>query len=111
MKQNKSHISKIIIILFIIQIGCNKDNKIVTSENKYGIISISHTAMRIDPMIFSGIIRKLERGATVEIIKKSEEKTWVGKDNDFWYKVKTKFGRWRDTRNGRFTKAPENYQE
>lgn len=61
-------------------------------EEQYGVVSASGTQMRIDPMVFAGIVGELNQGDAVTIIERSKEKTWVGKMHDYWYHVKTKEG-------------------
>ncbi|MBN2158861.1 MAG: SH3 domain-containing protein [Spirochaetes bacterium] len=62
------------------------------SPDSYGIVLRGFTAMRIDPMIFAGIVAQLEKGTSVDILDKSETKTWVGKTSGYWYRVRTKEG-------------------
>jgi hypothetical protein len=71
--------------------GCSKKDATITPDT-YGIITKGYTAMRIDPMIFAGIIADLNKGVSVSVLQRSAEKTWVGKANDYWYKVRTKEG-------------------
>ena len=61
-------------------------------EEQYGIVNTSGAQMRIDPMVFAGIVGELNQGDAVIIIERSKEKTWVGKIQDYWYHVKTKDG-------------------
>ena len=71
--------------------GCSKKDDAITPDT-YGIITKGYTAMRIDPMIFAGIISDLNKGVSVSVLQRSAEKSWVGKNNDYWYKVRTKEG-------------------
>lgn len=43
-------------------------------------------------MIFAGIVAELNKGATVRVLEKSSEKTWVGKSHDYWFRIRTKDG-------------------
>lgn len=72
-------------------LSCSKNEDEIT-KNTYGIILKGYTALRIDPMIFSGIVSDLNKGTSVQVMEKSKEKSWVGKSNDYWYKVVTKDG-------------------
>ena len=69
--------------------GCSK-NETAISNDTYGIVLNSYSALRIDPFVFAGTITYLNKGDIVEILQRSKEKTWVGKENEFWYRVKTK---------------------
>lgn len=77
-------------IMMISLISCKKEPSL--SDNTLGIITRGSTAMRIDPMIFSGIITQLPKGESVEVLEKSREKNYVGKSSDYWYKIKSKSG-------------------
>jgi hypothetical protein len=79
------------IILITASLSCSKGEDTITKDT-YGIILKGYTAVRIDPMIFSGIVTDLNKGASVQVLERSREKTWVGKASDHWYKVKTKEG-------------------
>ena len=65
-------------------------NRII--HQPYGIILASNTALRIDPLIFSGKIMHLNKGESVMILDTSKKKRWINKTNDYWYKIKTKTG-------------------
>ena len=77
-------------IVLITFVSCKKDPSL--TKDTLGIITRGSTAMRIDPMIFSGIITQLAKGESVEVQEKSKEKNYVGKSSDYWYKVRTKDG-------------------
>jgi hypothetical protein len=70
---------------------CSNNDGVITKDT-YGIILKGYTAMRIDPMIFAGIISELNKGTSVQVLEKSKEKSWVGKTSGYWYKVKTNGG-------------------
>jgi hypothetical protein len=71
--------------------GCSKKDDAITPDT-YGIITRGYTAMRIDPMIFAGIVSELNKGVSVIVLQQSAEKSWVGKTSDYWYRVRTKDG-------------------
>ena len=90
----KSHILRSTMILLALAIagtGCSK-NEPAVSKDAYGIVLNSYSALKIDPMVFAGTIAFLNKGDVVEILERSKEKTWTGKENDYWYRVKTKEG-------------------
>ncbi len=71
--------------------GCGKNEKFIPKQT-YGIVMTGNTALRIDPMIFSGKIAQLPKGENVEITDRSFDKSTVGKTHTYWYKVKTRKG-------------------
>jgi len=79
------------VAILITGTGCS-DKKDAITPDTYGIILKGYSAMRIDPMIFAGIITELSKGTTVRFLERSSEKTWVGKTHDYWFKVRTKDG-------------------
>jgi len=79
------------IVLITACLSCTKSDDEITKDT-YGIILKGYTAMRIDPMIFSGIVSELNKGTSVQILERSRGKSWVGKSNGYWYKIKTKEG-------------------
>jgi len=92
MKQKKSLFiaTTVLIVLFSFS-GCNEkqiEMDTASGKIKTGIILQANTSIRIDPFIFSTRIGLLKKGQTVQIIKKSFSKTWIGKSSDYWYKVK-----------------------
>ena len=70
---------------------CSRGDRVITKDT-YGIILKGYTAMRVDPMIFAGIVAVLNKGASVEVLEKSKEKSWVGKTSGYWYKIRTNDG-------------------
>ena len=70
---------------------CSNGDEAITKDT-YGIILKGYTAMRIDPMIFAGIVTVLNKGTSVEVLEKSKEKSWVGKTSGYWYKVRMNDG-------------------
>jgi hypothetical protein len=82
-----------ILALFLAAAGINcSKNDMTILKDTHGIVARGYSAMRIDPMVFAGVITHLKKGEIVEILDRSTTKTWVGKENDFWYKVRTKDG-------------------
>ncbi|MBP7738066.1 MAG: SH3 domain-containing protein [Spirochaetes bacterium] len=78
-------------IIAIAGLSCSNSGDAITKDT-YGIILKGYTAMRIDPMIFSGIVTELNKGTSVQVLEKSREQSWVGKTSGYWYKVSTKEG-------------------
>jgi hypothetical protein len=78
-------------ILIMANPSCSKNEDAITKDT-YGIIVKGYTAMRIDPMIFSGIVAELNKGTSVQVLERSREKSWVGKTSGYWFKVTTKEG-------------------
>lgn len=78
-------------VIFAALASCSKGDGEISADT-YGIVLKGYTAMRIDPMIFAGIITLLEKGTSVDVLEKSKTKTWVGKTSGYWYRVKTKEG-------------------
>ncbi len=78
-------------VLIFTGLSCSKDKDEITKDT-YGIILKGYTAIRIDPMIFSGIVSELDKGTSVQVLERSKEKSWVGKTSGYWYKVTTKEG-------------------
>jgi hypothetical protein len=91
MKGGTLLIGVLAIAILIAGQGCSKKDDMITPDT-YGIITKGYTAMRIDPMIFAGIIADLNKGVSVSVLQRSAEKSWVGKSNDYWFKVRTKEG-------------------
>lgn len=57
-----------------------------------GIVKSENTALRIDPFLFSGCIRRLAKGDSVKIMGKSAKKTRIAGTNEYWYHVKLDSG-------------------
>lgn len=79
------------IILIMASLSCSKNDDEITKDT-YGIILKGYTAIRIDPMIFSGIVADMNKGTSVQVLERSREKSWVGKTSGYWYKITTKEG-------------------
>lgn len=75
--------------------GCGRqapEEENVIPDDRMGIILTAGTALRIDPFIFSARLTLLKKGDTVKILGKSNDKTWIGKNKEYWYKVRIKNG-------------------
>ncbi|MBN2400762.1 MAG: SH3 domain-containing protein [Spirochaetes bacterium] len=59
------------------------------NENQYGIIKGTEVNLRSAPSINSGIVRQLMNKEFVIYYERSKEETKIGKDKDYWYKIKT----------------------
>ena len=57
-----------------------------------GVITENNTALRITPLVFSGVIARLEKGRPVEITDRSAEKSRIARTTDYWYHVKLQDG-------------------
>ncbi len=80
-----------LITVILLHSGCGKKTSVeenVIAKNRMGIILISGTALRIDPLIFSARLDLLKKGDTVKILEKSEKRSWIGKSHEYWYKVR-----------------------
>jgi hypothetical protein len=78
-------------VALAVLLSCSPKGDEITKDT-YAIILKGYTAMRIDPMIFAGIVAELDKGASVQVLEKSKEKSWVGKTSGYWYRVRTKDG-------------------
>lgn len=72
-------------------LSCSNRETDITKDT-YGIVLKENTAVRIDPMIFAGIVTTLGKGSSVRVLEKSKEKGWVGKSSGYWYKIMAKDG-------------------
>lgn len=66
--------------------------KKISKNNQIGLITEKGTALRIDPYVYSGKVGDLSRGEKTEILEASKVLVYVGKDGNYWYKVKTESG-------------------
>lgn len=85
-------IYSLMIILPLISCGEGKLKPAEDNSNKAGLILTGGTVMRIHPVLYSSKVDELKNGETVEIIAVSAEKAWIGKTNDYWYKVRKSGG-------------------
>jgi len=73
--------------------GCSPDTAVDTAavkkEKLTAVVLSGGTVIRIHPYLYSAKVDELNKAAVVSIIDKSSEKQWIGKSNDYWYKVKT----------------------
>lgn len=72
--------------------GCDSGGKRHKDRGSFAIITSDETALRIDPVLFSSRITLLARGTSVEILDRSQEKSWIGDNADYWYKVRLENG-------------------
>jgi hypothetical protein len=68
--------------------GPESEAKNHRDKGSFAIVISEDATLRIDPYIFSSRISLLTRGTSVEILDKSQEKTWIGNSSDYWYKVR-----------------------
>jgi len=59
-----------------------------SGDNPVAVVITPNTAMRVDPLLFTSRVALLKKGEVAEIIEKSTDKKAIGKDNDYWYKLK-----------------------
>jgi uncharacterized protein YgiM (DUF1202 family) len=57
-----------------------------------GVVTENNTALRISPLVFSGIVTRLEKGYPFEVIERSAEKSKIARTTDFWYHIKLENG-------------------
>ncbi|MBN1531910.1 MAG: SH3 domain-containing protein [Spirochaetes bacterium] len=92
MKNQGLHRATILILAVAICsiISCGNDDSIIGSSSQptKAIITSGNSAIRIDPLLFSGRVALLNKGEVVELLERSKTKSWVGDTNDFWYKVR-----------------------
>lgn len=92
MKSYRNCIGLLMILIITATATYCSNGEDVISKDTYGIILKGYTAVRIDPMIFAGIITVLNKGTSVEVLEKSKEQSWVGKSSDYWYKIRMNDG-------------------
>ncbi len=85
------HIILVLLLMAVAGTACSKNDP-GTAGDTYGIVLNGYSPLKIDPMVFAGTISFLNKGDIVEILERSKEKTWMGKESDYWYRVKTKEG-------------------
>lgn len=78
-------------VCIVFAVSCGNSEPEITKDT-YGIIIKENSAVRIDPMIFAGIVTTLDKGTSVQVIEKSTAKGWVGRSNGYWYKIIVKDG-------------------
>ena len=74
--------------------GCTNGDKNATADiiNQGAIIVENNAALRINPVLFSGCISRLEKGCAVEVLDKSAQKSNIARTKDYWYYVKLEDG-------------------
>ncbi|PKL36172.1 MAG: hypothetical protein CVV44_18310 [Spirochaetae bacterium HGW-Spirochaetae-1] len=85
----------ILIIASFILTLCSKDTEVNINESRdsmTAIITSHNTSVRIEPYVFSARVTLLSKGDTADLLDKSAEKTWIGKDCNYWYRVRLKDG-------------------
>ena len=72
--------------------SCGGGNKGDGAVRAYGIVIVDNAALRVDPLIYSARISLLKKGDKLEIIDQSKGKSTIGKNRDYWYKVRQRRG-------------------
>jgi len=73
--------------------GCEAAQDSKSSDYKRGgIITENNTALRISPLVFSGVVSRLEKGLPAEVTERSAEKSRIARTTDYWYHVKLQNG-------------------
>lgn len=85
-------LSAIIITALPALAGCGESGRHDKSRpdraSAYAVVGSDNTALRIDPMIYSARITLLKKGTRLSISDQSKEKSWVGRDQSYWYRVR-----------------------
>ncbi len=89
MRTGKNWIAITALLALGLSLSCGNRDAVITKDT-YGIVLKENTAVRIDPMIFAGIVTTLGKGASVQVLEKSREKGWVGRSSDYWYRIRVK---------------------
>lgn len=90
---NLSFAATLMILFSVVSCGNKSENSGSSIKKESAGLVLSHnTSVRISPFIFSARITQLEKGESVIIKDKSSAKTWIGKNNDYWYQVSLKNG-------------------
>ena len=72
--------------------SCGGGDKGDGAVRAYGIVIVDNAALRVDPLIYSARISLLKKGDKLEIIDQSKGKSTIGKNRDYWYKVRQRRG-------------------
>ena len=73
--------------------GCKAIEDSISSDYKRGgVVTENNTALRISPLVFSGVVARLEKGIPVEVMERSAEKSRIARTTDYWYHVKLQDG-------------------
>jgi len=78
----------IIILLFPLLVVCNKKEKL-NNVPKRATTIIENLKVRMAPNLTATVIEALPAGTNMRILRRSVDKTKIGKQNDYWYKIKT----------------------
>ncbi|HSV97936.1 MAG TPA: SH3 domain-containing protein [Spirochaetota bacterium] len=85
-----------IVAASLLPAGCGDNGRNEKSRperiSEYAVVVSDNTALRIDPMIYSARITLMRKGTRLAVLDQSKEKSWVGKDHGFWYKVRLENG-------------------
>jgi len=90
----------LMILMLLFAVNCSREKSVSVSgiENEFSkkkyiaVVLVDYTALRIDPVIYSSKVDQLKKGDILDLIEKSTTKTLIGKNNDYWFKVKTDGG-------------------
>ncbi|MCU0845618.1 MAG: SH3 domain-containing protein [Spirochaetes bacterium] len=86
----------VIVPAFTLAAGCGEkgrhDKSRSDRNSEFAVVVSENTALRIDPMIYSARITLMRKGTRLVITDQSKEKSWVGKDHSFWYRVRLENG-------------------
>lgn len=90
------YISVILIILSAYSIYCGSDNTGTGSAEEnpdgIGVILIDRTVLRLDPLLYSAIVGYINKGEKVRIFGHSNQKTFIGNMENYWYRVDVNSG-------------------
>ncbi len=96
MSARRARFLTVIITASLIGTSCGDsgrhDRSRARKVSEYAVVVSDNTALRIDPMIYSARITLMRKGTRLEVLDQSREKSWVGKDHSYWYKVRLENG-------------------
>lgn len=79
-----------LILLFSCKSQKTSQKEIKEEKKLVGIVKYENVRLRSEPNINGTVIKKINKGETVSIIKKTEQKEKIQNyDEDFWYQVET----------------------
>ncbi len=61
-------------------------------KKEVAVVIQDNTAMRVDPLLYSARVAILKRAEVVQLLDISKGKATIGKDRDYWYKIRTESG-------------------
>jgi uncharacterized protein YgiM (DUF1202 family) len=82
-------------ILSILAFGCNRNEPFASgsgAKKRIGVVMVTDSALRLDPLATSARIAVLPTGENVEVTDRSHEKSPVAGKMDYWYKVRLRSG-------------------